>query len=208
MLKKSFKRFWEKLLGGLLIFFVMPGVQGISAAEKYEKALFAGGCFWCMQPPFEKLKGVIKVTAGYAGGLEENPTYEDYASKGYVEAVEIVFDPKQISYEKLLEVLWHQINPTDTGGQFVDRGSQYRSVIYYENDEQKKLAEQSKAKLAESGIFKLPIATEITKATTFYSAEDYHQDYYKTHSFKYNFYRLNSGRDAFIKKTWGKSEGH
>jgi len=187
----------------------MPGVQNVSAAEtQYQKAVFAGGCFWCMQPPFEKLKGVIKVTAGYTGGLETNPTYENYAEKGFVEAIEVVYDPKQISYDQLLDIFWHQINPTDAGGQFVDRGPQYRSGIFYETDEQKQTAEQSKAKLAASGVFKTPIVTGISKATKFYPAEDYHQDYYKTHSFKYKFYRLNSGRDAFLKKTWGKAEGH
>ncbi len=163
------------------------------------QAIFAGGCFWCMTPPFEKLPGVESVVSGYIGGTGVNPTYEDYAEKGHVEAVLITFDPKKITYEDLLNVFWHQINPTDAGGQFADRGPQYRSAIFYENDEQKKLAEESKQTLAASGKFDKPIVTEILKATTFYPAEEYHQDYYKKNSIRYA-----SGRDQFLDKVWGK----
>ena len=156
-----------------------------------------------MQPPFEKLPGVSKVLAGYAGGTGADPTYSDYAEKGYVEAVEIKYDPSQISYGDLLNVFWRQINPTDAGGQFVDRGPQYRSVIFYHNDEQKRLAEKSKADLAASGRFSQPIVTEIIPATTFTKAEEYHQDYHSKNPTRYSYYRWRSGRDQFLDKTWG-----
>jgi peptide methionine sulfoxide reductase msrA/msrB len=174
-----------------------------TAQPKYDKATFAGGCFWCMQPPFEKLKGVAEVVSGYTGGTGENPTYEDYAHKGHIEAVQITYDPSIISYNRLLEVFWRQIDPTDSGGQFVDRGPEYRSAIFYHNEEQKSLAEKSKADLAKSGRFRKPIVTEIIKATTFYKAEDYHQDYYKKNPIRYKYYRFRSGRDQFLEKVWG-----
>ena len=175
-----------------------------TAQTKYEKATFAGGCFWCVQSPFEKLKGVVKVVSGYTGGTGENPTYEDYAKKGHIEAVEITYDTSIISYTQLLDVLWRQIDPTDPGGQFVDRGPQYRSAIFYHNEEQKSLAEKSKEELAKSGRFDEPIVTEIVKATTFYKAEDYHQDYYKKNPIHYKYYRFRSGRDQYLDKIWGK----
>ncbi|MGO9567537.1 MAG: peptide-methionine (R)-S-oxide reductase MsrB [Desulfomonilaceae bacterium] len=175
-----------------------------TAQTKYEKATFAGGCFWCVQPPFEKLKGVIEVISGYTGGSGEDPTYEDYAQKGHIEAVEITYDPSIISYRQLLDVFWRQIDPTDAGGQFVDRGPQYRSAIFYQNEEQKGLAEKSKEELAKSGRFDKPIVTEIIKATTFYKAEDYHQDYYKKNPIHYKYYRFRSGRDQYLDKIWGK----
>ena len=174
----------------------MLQVYGFSQAAT-ETAVFAGGCFWCMQPPFEKLNGVIEVWAGYTGGTGADPNYGDYAEKGHIEAVQIIYDPAKISYQELLDVFWRQIDPTDPGGQFVDRGPQYRSAIFYLNPEQKKLAEKSKEELDKSGRFDKPIVTELIKATTFYKAEDYHQDYYKKHPFKYKFYRHNSGRDEF-----------
>jgi peptide methionine sulfoxide reductase msrA/msrB len=177
----------------------------IAAAQmKYEKATFAGGCFWCVQPPFEKLKGVAEVVSGYAGGTGENPTYEDYAKKGHIEAVQITYDPSKISYSELLDVFWRQIDPTDPSGQFVDRGPEYRSAIFYQNEEQKSFAEKSKEELAKSGRFQKPIVTEIIKATTFYKAEDYHQDYYKKNPIRYKYYRFNSGRDQFLDKVWGR----
>jgi peptide methionine sulfoxide reductase msrA/msrB len=175
----------------------------VHAQEQYEQAVFAGGCFWCMQPPFEKLDGVVKVLAGYTGGTGPNPTYEDYAQKGYVEAVEITYDPSKISYSRLLDVFWRQIDPTDPDGQFVDRGPEYRSAIFYRNDEQKRLAEKSKEELAKSGRFDKPIVTEIVKASAFYKAEEYHQDYYKKNPLRYKFYRYNSGRDRYLEKVWG-----
>jgi peptide methionine sulfoxide reductase msrA/msrB len=177
----------------------------VSEAAKFETAIFAGGCFWCMVPPFEKLDGVKEVISGYTGGRKENPTYEEVSSgkTGHVEAIQVTFDPAKISYEKVLSVFWRQIDPTDAGGQFVDRGSQYRSVIFYLAPEQKALAEKSKAELQRSGRFNKPIVTEIIPAGKFYKAEEYHQDYYKKNPIRYKFYRFNSGRDQFLKKVWG-----
>jgi methionine-S-sulfoxide reductase len=173
-----------------------------------DKAIFAGGCFWCMEPPFEKLEGVKSVVSGYIGGDKENPTYKEVSGgmTGHAEAVEITYDPAKISYDQLLEVFWMNIDPTDPRGQFVDRGSQYRTGIFYLNDEQKQLAEASKDRLGKSGRFNSPIVTEIVAATTFYPAEDYHQDYYKENSVNYSFYRYNSGRDQYLKKVWGKKD--
>jgi peptide methionine sulfoxide reductase msrA/msrB len=176
----------------------------VSAQIQYEKATFAGGCFWCMQPPFEKLDGVVQVVSGYSGGTGENPTYEDYAQKGHIEAVQITYDPSKISYSQLLDVFWRQIDPTDPGGQFVDRGPQYRSAIFFHNEEQKKLAARSKEELGKSGKFDKPIMTEILKASVFYRAEEYHQDYYKKNPIRYKFYRFNSGRDQYLDKIWGR----
>ncbi|MGD1001300.1 MAG: peptide-methionine (R)-S-oxide reductase MsrB [Candidatus Brocadiia bacterium] len=177
-----------------------------------EEAIFAGGCFWCMQAPFEKLKGVSSVVSGYTGGAGQNPTYDDYAEKGHVEAIDVTFDPAQITYSQLLDVFWRQIDPTDAGGQFVDRGPQYRSAIFYLNDQQKLLAEKSRQDLAASGKFDKPVVTEIVKASVFYKAEDYHQDYYKKNPIRYKFYRSRSGRDDYLDKVWGKdrnvSESH
>jgi peptide methionine sulfoxide reductase msrA/msrB len=174
------------------------------AAGTLEKATFAGGCFWCMESPFEKLHGVKEVISGYTGGHKKTPTYKEVSSgtTGHLESVEITFDPSVISYDNLLDVFWRQIDPTDAGGQFVDRGGQYRSAIFYHSAEQKRLAEMSKRKLAASGIFHKPIVTEILPATTFYKAEDYHQDYYKKNPLRYKFYRFSSGRDQFLEKTW------
>ncbi len=172
------------------------------------KAIFAGGCFWCMEPPFEKLDGVHAVVSGYIDGHKENPTYHEVSSgtTGHTEAVEITYDPNKISFAELLEVFWMNIDPTDAGGQFVDRGSQYRTGIYYLDEEQKQLAEASKERLDKSGRFDSPIVTEIVAATRFYPAEDYHQDYYKESPVRYKFYRYNSGRDQFINRVWGKDE--
>ncbi len=177
--------------------------------KAYKTATFAGGCFWCMEPPFEKMPGVIDVVSGYAGGRDKDPTYEEVSSgaTGHYETIEITYDPKVVTYAELLDVFWRQIDPTDAGGSFVDRGQQYGSVIFYSNDEEKKIAEDSKKRLAESGIFKAPIVTEIKKLETFYKAEDYHQDYYKKSTLKYKFYRSRSGRDNFIKKVWKGKEG-
>jgi peptide methionine sulfoxide reductase msrA/msrB len=169
---------------------------------KTEKATFAGGCFWCMEPPFRKLAGVESVVSGYTGGEGKNPTYGDYVEKGHVEVVQISYDPSIISYETLLDVFWRNINPLDAGGQFNDRGPQYRSAIFYHNDEQKKLAEHSKEALNASGRFDHPIVTEIIPATTFYPAEEYHQNYAEKNPIRYKTFRYLSGRDAFIKKAW------
>jgi peptide methionine sulfoxide reductase msrA/msrB len=193
------------LIKGFVLSLCLIGIMAVtaSAQPKYEKAMFAGGCFWCMQPPFEKLKGVVEVVSGYSGGTGENPTYDDYASTGHIEVIQVTYDPSIISYQQLLDVFWRQINPTDAGGQFVDRGPQYRSAIFYHNEEQKKLAEKSKEELAKSGKFDKPIVTEILKEGPFYKAEDYHQDYHSKNPLRYKYYRFRSGRDQFLDKIWG-----
>jgi peptide methionine sulfoxide reductase msrA/msrB len=187
---------------------IQQGVAGemIRESENLKKATFAGGCFWCTEADFEKLPGVVKVVSGYTGGQKENPTYAEVSSgkTGHVEAVQVYYDPSKISYEELLDTFWKHIDPTDGGGQFVDRGPQYRSVIFYHDDEQKRLAEKSKDALGKSGKFNKPIATEILRFTRFYEAEEYHQDYYKNHSLRYSFYRHGSGRDQFLERAWGK----
>jgi len=176
---------------------------------KQATATFAGGCFWCMESDFEKIDGVIRATSGYTGGKTEHPTYEEVSSgnTGHVESVQVVYDTDKVSYNQLLEIFWKHIDPTDTGGQFSDRGSQYRTVIFYHNDEQKTLATASKTKLSDSGNFKDPIVTEIEPAANFYNAEGYHQDYYRKNPLRYKFYRTNSGRDQFISVHWdGETE--
>ncbi len=177
-----------------------------SQNEKLEKATFAGGCFWCMEPPFEKLEGVSAVISGYTGGHKTNPTYEEVSAggTGHLESIQILYDPSRITYSELLDVFWGQIDPTDPNGQFVDRGSQYRSAIFYNTDEQKRLAEESKEALDKSGRYDKPIVTEIIKATEFYRAEDYHQDFYKKDPVRYKTYRQFSGRDKYIKMIWGE----
>ena len=173
-------------------------------AGQVKKAIFAGGCFWCMEKPFEQLEGVTSVTSGYTGGTSTNPNYENYAAGGHVEAVEIVYDPDKISYEKLLNVYWHQVNPTDPGGQFVDRGHQYTTAIFYLDESQKDQAEASKAAVDKRGVYDEPIVTPILPASPFYPAEDYHQDYYKKNPVRYQYYRHRSGRDEYLDKIWGK----
>lgn len=184
-----------------------PNPRSMSDGTKPATAVatFAGGCFWCMEGPFEQLNGVHSVTSGYTGGTKDNPTYEEVSSgaTGHAEAVQIVYDPSKISYEQLLEVFWRQIDPTTPNQQFADHGSQYRTAIFYHTKEQKRLAEASKVTLAKSGKFDKPIATEIAPASTFFSAEDYHQDYYKKNPLRYKLYRVGSGRDRYLKETWG-----
>lgn len=176
--------------------------------QKYEVATFAGGCFWCMIAPFDKITGVVKVVSGYTGGHKKNPTYEEVCSKktGHCEAVQITFDPQKISYEELLEIYWRQIDPTDPGGQFFDRGEPYQTAIFYHSEDQKDKAEKSKKMLSESGRFSEPITTKILPAGAFYPAEEYHQDYYKKNPSHYRQYRRGSGRDAFMEKHWVKKE--
>jgi peptide methionine sulfoxide reductase msrA/msrB len=170
-----------------------------------EIGTFAGGCFWCTEADFVKLPGVTKVISGYTGGHKENPSYGEVSSgtTGHVEAVQVYYDPSKLSYGELLDYFWRHIDPTDGGGQFVDRGFQYRSVIFYHDEEQKRLAEKSKEELSKSGRFKKLIVTEIVPLTKFYEAEEYHQDYYKKNPLRYKFYRYNSGRDQFLEKVWG-----
>jgi methionine-S-sulfoxide reductase len=165
-----------------------------------EKATFAGGCFWCMEPPFEALQGVGEVVVGYTGGYTKNPTYGDVSAggTGHYEAVQLKYNPLVISYDKLLQVYWRQIDPTDDGGQFVDRGAQYGTAIFYHNQRQKELAEKSRQELDMSGIFDRPVVTLILPTTTFYLAEDHHQNYYTENPESYEFYKLISGRDSFF----------
>jgi peptide methionine sulfoxide reductase msrA/msrB len=169
-------------------------------------ATLAGGCFWCVESDFRKLPGVVQAVSGYAGGRGADPTYGDYAEKGYVEAVQVSYDPQIVTYQQLLDYFWRHMDPTDAGGQFCDRGPQYRGVIYYHDAEQQRLAEASKKALAASGPFKKSIVTEIVKFTNFYPAEDYHQDYAQKNPVRYKYYRWNCGRDQFLQKAWGKGE--
>ncbi len=173
-------------------------------------ATFAGGCFWCMEGPYDALDGVISTTSGYIGGTKKDPTYQEVSSgrTGHTEAVQIVYDPAKITYEKLLDVFWHNIDPTAANRQFCDSGSQYRSGIFYHDESQKKAADVSRAALDKSKPFKGTIVTEITAATTFYAAEDYHQDYYLKNPVRYRFYRQGCGRDARLKELWGDKAGH
>ena len=175
-------------------------------AKKTELATFAGGCFWCMEGPFEQLPGVLAVTSGYTGGTKLNPTYEEVSSgaTGHAEAVQVEYDPSRSTYQQLLEVFWRNIDPTTLNQQFADHGTQYRTAIFYHTDEQKRLVEESKRQLAASGKFDKPLVTEITPASTFYPAEDYHQDYYKKNPLRYKLYRAGSGREGYLKRTWGK----
>ncbi|MEW6201882.1 MAG: peptide-methionine (S)-S-oxide reductase MsrA [bacterium] len=170
--------------------------------EKLEKATFAGGCFWCMEPPFEEIEGVVEVISGYTGGNKKNPTYQEVSSgrTGHAEAVMVIFDPSKVSYEELLDVFWRNINPTDPGGQFVDRGTQYRTAVFYHNEEQKRLALKSKEELERSGRYDEPVVTEIIKFTEFFRAEEYHQDFYKKDPKKYKSYSNLSGRDQYLRK--------
>ena len=172
-----------------------------------EKATFAGGCFWCMQPFFDNTKGVLKTTVGYTGGQMPNPSYEDVSSgeTGHAESIEILFDSNVVSYEKLLDLYWRNIDPTQINGQFADEGTQYRTVIFYHSEEQKRIAEQSKKALGLSGRYHKPIVTLILPASKFYSAEDYHQKYYLKRTLQYNMYHDNSGRPDYVKKIWGSS---
>ncbi|WP_041701830.1 peptide-methionine (R)-S-oxide reductase MsrB [Gottschalkia acidurici] len=176
----------------------------------YELATFAGGCFWCMVSPFDERPGIIEVLSGYIGGHKENPTYEDVClgDTGHYEAVQIKYDPEIFPYDKLLDTFWQQIDPTDVGGQFNDRGDSYKTAIFYHNENQRMMAEESKRKLNESGRFDKPIVTEILPATFFYSAEEYHQDFYKKNPLRYRAYRKGSGREDFIKKNWKKKKNH
>jgi peptide methionine sulfoxide reductase msrA/msrB len=194
---------------------IFLGYQKVNSMDKMEKpmknnseknasAVFAGGCFWCTESDFEKVDGVIDAISGYTGGHVKNPTYKQVSSgvTGHLESVKVIYDPSKVSYEQLLDYFWRHVDPTDPGGQFVDRGSQYRSAIFYANETEKRLAEKSKQRLAASGPFDKPIATDILPLGEFYPAEDYHQNYYKKNPIRYHYYRYGSGRDQFLKKTW------
>jgi len=180
------------------------------AAINLEKATFAGGCFWCMEHPFDEIPGVVSVTSGYTGGQKKNPTYEEVSAggTGHAESVQVVYDPARVTYEKLLNVFWHNIDPTAKDRQFCDFGRQYRSAIFYHNEEQHRLAMQSKSLLEKNKTFKEPVVTEIVQATVFYPAEDYHQHYYKNNPIRYKYYRFRCGRDQRLKELWGTAAGH
>jgi len=172
-------------------------------------ATFAGGCFWCMQPPFEGLDGVLSTTVGYTGGHTKNPTYHEVSAgdTGHTESVQIVYDPAKISYEKLLDVFWHNIDPLTLNAQFCDHGDQYRSAIFYHDDTQRRLAEASKRALEQSKRFSQPIVTQIVAATAFYPAEEYHQKYHEKNPARYKYYRWNCGRDQRLQALWGAAPG-
>lgn len=192
------------VLGALIIGGITMSTPKQSSIQK--TAYFAGGCFWCMEADFAKKAGVLDVISGYMGGKQDNPTYKNYADSGHIETIKVIYDPQKITYPELLDIFWRSIDPTDGQGQFVDRGAQYRSALFYQTDEEKDQAELSKKKLAESGKFSKPIVTEILPATTFYPAEEYHQDYAKKNPIKYKWYRYRSGRDQFLNKSWPKKE--
>jgi peptide-methionine (S)-S-oxide reductase len=193
------------------------GTQATSAADERTKlaeppaaglavATFAGGCFWCMEPPFDKLDGVVSTTSGYTGGMVVGPSYKEVSGgrTGHTEALRVVYDPAKVTYGKLLDVFWRNVDPVDGSGQFCDKGHEYRPAVFAHDDEQKRLAEESKAKLAASGRFQQPIAVAVEGAKDFYVAEDYHQDYYQKNALKYQYYRWGCGRDARLKEVWGE----
>ncbi len=172
-----------------------------------KKATFGGGCFWCMEKPFEQLEGVLSVTSGYAGGTRENPTYQTYGAGGHLEVIQIIYDPDKVTYDELLEAFWRQIDPTDADGQFVDRGHEYSTAIFYHDEGQKAAAEASREALSARNLYGgKPVVTPIRPASTFYAAEEYHQDYYKKNPLRYKYYRFNSGRDQFLTKIWGRED--
>lgn len=182
----------------------------VLAATNPEKATFAGGCFWCMEHPFDELPGVVSVTAGYTGGQKKHPTYKEVSTggTGHAESVQVVYDPARITYETLLNVFWHNIDPTAKDRQFCDSGHQYRSAIFYHDETQRQLALKSRNVLETNKPFKGPVVTEITQAAEFYPAEDYHQHYYKKNPIRYQYYRSGCGRDARLKALWGNAAGH
>lgn len=196
----------------ILSLFFIPFQQVLAATPPVntEKATFAGGCFWCMEAPFDKLPGVVSVTSGYTAGQLKNPTYEQVSSggTGHAEAVQIVFDPTKTSYSRLLEIFWRNIDPTAKDRQFCDVGSQYRSGIFYHGEEQHRAALQSKAALEKNKPFKGPVVTEITPAGIFYQAEEYHQHYYKKNPLRYKYYRNGCGRDQRLRELWGSAADH
>ena len=192
---------------GLAVLVIVGVADAAFGATKTETATFAGGCFWCMEKPFEALPGVLSVVSGYTGGRTTAPTYQTYAAGGHLEAVQISFDPSVVQYQQLLEVFWRQIDPTDPDGQFADRGPAYASAIFYHSDTQRQQAEASRQALSETGRFAKPLVTPVLAAADFYPAEDYHQDYYKVNPLRYRFYRAGSGRDQFLEKTWSAPAG-
>lgn len=197
-------RRWLLVATGLILAWCSTATIALAQGEP-AIATFAGGCFWCMEHPFDELPGVISTTSGYIGGTVENPTYRQVSSgtTGHIEAVQIEYDPDQVSYETLLDVFWRNVDPLDAGGQFCDRGSQYQSQIFYHNPDQREVAEASKRALNNSGDLPGAIVTDITAADTFYPAEAYHQNYYETHPVRYRVYRFGCGRDQRLDELWG-----
>jgi peptide-methionine (S)-S-oxide reductase len=197
-------------LNKLILFALCMFISGSVFAQQAElaKATFAGGCFWCMEPPFDKLSGVISTTSGYTGGRLENPSYKQVSSggTGHIESLQIVYDPEKVSYRELLDVFWRNVDPTDPAGQFCDRGEQYQTAIFYHTDEQRELAFASKRELDESGRLPKTVVTPIRAAEKFYPAEEYHQDYYKKNPLRYKFYRRGCGRDRVLEKLWGETD--
>lgn len=203
---------WKPIYRSILVCLILIGClhsTGATAAT-IERAIFAGGCFWCMEQPFDTLPGVLSVMPGYTGGTKLNPTYQEVSAggTGHAEAVEILFDPSKISYQKLLLVFWHNIDPTVADRQFCDIGHQYRAAIFYLSEQQHKLAQDSKEQVNKTKRFKEAILTKIEPASTFYPAEEYHRQYYKKNPFRYRFYRANCGRDKRLKELWGTAAGH
>lgn len=204
------KRFLlSPMIAAWLLLALLPA-NGAAAAAKTETATLAGGCFWCMEPPFDRLEGVISVTAGYTGGRVRNPTYEQVSAggTGHAEAVRIVYDPSRIGYGKLLDIFWRNIDPTVKDRQFCDVGHQYRAAIFFHGEEQRRVAMQSREALERSKPFREAIVTEIVAAGEFYAAEEYHQHYYKKNPLRYKYYRAGCGRDKRLKELWGSAAGH
>jgi peptide-methionine (S)-S-oxide reductase len=197
-------------VGALLAITLAFAALSFAADDEQAKATFAGGCFWCMQPAFDGVPGVVSTTVGYTGGHTKDPSYHEVGSgtTGHAESIEVVYDPSKVSYADLLKVFWRNVDPTDDTGQFCDHGDQYRSAIFYHDEEQKRLAEQSKKDVAKT--LKVPgnVVTQIVPATKFYAAEDYHQSYYKKNPIRYRFYRRGCGRDQRLAEVWGEAPAH
>jgi peptide methionine sulfoxide reductase msrA/msrB len=196
------------MISTIVFLMLAPVVSGREGPMTVKKATFAGGCFWCMQPSFDRLKGVVRTTVGYSGGDTTDPSYEEVSTgrTGHLEAVEVEYDPSQVSYKELLRAFWLSIDPTDPGGQFADQGSQYRTAIFYHDEEQKSAAEDSKKELAASNRFHKPIATAILPAKPFYPAEEHHQKYYQKNVLHYKLYKKGSGREDYLKRAWGAGQ--
>ncbi len=190
------------MLGGIAAWFPSVAVEAAAPAKAY----FAGGCFWCMEEAFEKVEGVTAVVSGYMGGTVANPTYEHVSAgqTGHAEAVEVSYDPAKVSYPQLLEAFWHNVDPVTSNAQFCDHGNQYRSAVFYGTDEEKRLTEESKSAIEQSKRFSEPIVTQIVKASTFYPAEEYHQDFYKKNPIRYKYYKFSCGRAQRLEALWGK----
>ncbi|MEM6433748.1 MAG: peptide-methionine (S)-S-oxide reductase MsrA [Cyanobacteria bacterium P01_D01_bin.115] len=204
------RRWINVLFGVIILWFGFTAPVNAAAEGPPATAVFAGGCFWCMEQPFDELPGVIDTTSGYTGGTVENPGYYQVSAggTGHVEAVQVTYEPSQVSYETLLDVFWHNVDPVDGRGQFCDKGNQYQSAIFYQNEAQRAAAIASKATLSDSGQLAAEVATDIRAAATFYPAEGYHQNYYKTHPVRYKVYRFGCGRDQRLSKIWGENAEH